>query len=854
MTSTAENQNFTESNTLTGNRQKSDWLFFQLKNEFEKADRIDIIVSFLMTSGVNLLLPAIRTAICRGAKIRILTGKYLNITQPEALALLKKEFGEKIDLRFCLTDKNQSFHPKAYIFHKKSGSDIFVGSSNISYSALTSGIEWNYRFNSNLHPADFEKFMGTFEDLFQNHSVKITDEELRNYSKNYHKPKILSEIEVTPFSEIESENHGKIRHFPDYEPRGAQIEALYALQKSREEGAKKSLVFAATGIGKTYLAAFDSKEYEKVLFVVHQEEILKQAAESFYNVRHSDDYGFFYGKTHDTNKSVIFASVQTLGKADYLLPEFFPPDYFDYIIIDEFHHAVNKGYQNILAYFRPKFLLGLTATPERTDGRNIYEICDYNVSYELSLFQGINRGLLVPFHYYGIYDETDYSNMKFLKGDYLESELNKAYIGNENRSQLVFRHYQKYNSRRALGFCCSRLHAEYMAQYFCKRGVPSVAVYSNADGDFSENRDIAIKKLTAGQIKVIFSVNMFNEGVDIPSVDTVLFLRPTQSETVFLQQLGRGLRISPKKDFLTVLDFIGNYKNAGKFIKNLKEKKAAESGIRSFNEEENFEYPDGCFVDFDLEVIDILKSLERKNKNITELIKEEFYRVRELLDGKIPGRTELFTNMDGKIYELCLKYPKLSPFKDYLGFLKDEGLLSDGENMIYNSICKDFLSEIENTSMTKSYKMPVLLAFYNNGNILQKLFDKNLLDSWKQFFSSNCNWKDLPKAASFSSFKNISDKEHLLNIKKNPVYFLVKSGHGFFQFANDGSIYLNENLIPFLQNQTFIKHFKDSIDFRTLDYYARRYREKSEASYKIPDDSYLMVAEPERTPEKGSEK
>ncbi len=827
-----------ETNTLTGNKKKSQYLYYQLKKEFAVAERIDIIVSFLMFSGVKLLLKDIRAAVDRGVTIRILTGKYLNITQPDAIALLKKEFGNKIDLRFCLTDTDQAFHPKSYIFHKQNGSDIFIGSSNISYSALTSGIEWNYKFNSNEHKEDFEHFYNTFVDLFENHSVVITDEELKQYSKNYHKPAILKTLEKT-----DAEQDEDTSVYVLYEPRGAQVEALYALDKTRQEGADKALIYAATGIGKTYLAAFDSKDFTRVLFVAHQEEILKQAAESFKNVRHSDDYGFFYGKAHDTGKAVVFASVQSLGKPEYLNEKFFSPDYFDYIVVDEFHHAVNKQYVNIINYFKPKFLLGLTATPDRTDGRNIYEICDYNVPFEISLFQAINRGLLVPFHYYGIYDETDYSNMRFVKGDYLEADLNEAYINNDTRSNLIYKHYLKYNSKRALGFCCSRLHAEYMAKYFCSKGIPSVAVYSNAEGEYSQERDIAIQELKEGRIKVIFSVNMFNEGVDIPSVDTVMFLRPTQSDVLFLQQLGRGLRLSHGKEFLNVLDFIGNYKYAGKSIKKL-----------SQDSDENKEFPDksfgkqifanGCIIDFDLEAIDLLEQIEKKAKKNKETIIEEFYRIRELLDNKIPTRLELFTNMDEDIYELCLKNSKDSPFKNYLEFLNNQNLLSPEETVLYNSICKDFLNEMERTDMTKSYKMPILLSLYNDGNVLESVDENQLLKTWKKFFATNGNWKDLPAAKDYETFKMISDKDHLNNIKKNPVNFLVQSGKGFFLHVQNNGIAINSSIVPYFKNEAFIRHFKDIIDYRTMYYYSReKYRQIHKETYSYEEPKSLKVAD-----------
>lgn len=391
---------------MTGDKNRNRFLYYQLKMSMLKAKKIDMIVSFLMESGVRMILRDLKAALDRGAQVRILTGNYLGITQPSALCLIKKELGSRVDLRFY-NDKERSFHPKSYIFHYENSEEIFIGSSNISRSALTSGIEWNYRFNSLDDKKNFNLFYDTFSDLFENHSIIIDDEELTRYSKNWHKPAVAKDL--AKYDALDDGVDTKVEVL--FQPRGAQIEALYALEDSRSEGAAKGLVQAATGVGKTYLAAFDSAKYERVLFVAHREEILKQAAVSFKNVRNSDDYGFFHGKQKDTDKSVIFASVATLGRSEYLTEDFFAPDYFDYLVIDEFHHAVNDQYQRIVNYFKPQFLLGLTATPERMDGKNIYEICDYNVPYEISLKEAINKGILVPFHYYGIYDETDYSSL-----------------------------------------------------------------------------------------------------------------------------------------------------------------------------------------------------------------------------------------------------------------------------------------------------------------------------------------------------------------------------------------------------------------------------------------------------------
>lgn len=802
---------------LTGGQDKRMYLYYQLINSLKQADSVDIVVSFLMESGVRMLLNELENALKRGAKIRILTGNYLGITQPSALYLIKHKLGEQVDLRFY-NEKNRSFHPKSYMFHYQEYSTIYIGSSNISRSALTSGIEWNYRFSSKTDPQNYEKFYNTFLDLFENHSVVIDGDELKRYSKDWHRPAVSKDLDRYDLQDNEITNNIAL-----FEPRGAQIEALCALENTRAEGAKRALVQAATGVGKTYLAAFDSKKYGRVLFVAHREEILKQAAESFKNVRNSDDYGFFDGESKCTDKSVIFASVATLGRNEYLNDKYFAPDYFNYIVIDEFHHAVNDQYQRIVNYFNPQFLLGLTATPERLDGRNIYEICDYNVPYEISLKEAINKGMLVPFHYYGIFDETDYSKLHIVRGRYDEKELNETYIGNVHRYELIYKYYCKHGSRKALGFCCSKEHAREMAKEFSSRGIPSVAVFSYASGEYTEKRNVAIQKLKNGEIKVIFSVDMFNEGVDITSVDMVMFLRPTESPIVFLQQLGRGLRKYRGKEFLTVLDFIGNYEKAGR-VRFLLEGK---TGVQreGVHLSDALQFPDDCLVDFDMKLIDLFAEMDRKHLKLKDQIINEYFRVKELL-GKRPTRLDLFTYMDDNIYESAITHSKDNPFKRYLEFLNDLGELSQIEEEFYKGIGREFISLIENTNMSKVYKMPVLMAFYNNSNVLMKVSEKQLLSSWKEFFSTGTNWKDLDKNMTLQKYKNISDKEHLKKILAMPVHFLLESGKGFFVKNDDVILGLREELHPLIDNPVMIQQMKDVIDYRTMDYYQRRYREK----------------------------
>ncbi len=781
-------------------------LYPELKKSFNNVIKIDIIVSFLMESGVRMLLNDLKEVASNGVKISILTGNYLNITQPSALYLLKSELKD-IDLRFY-NNSNKSFHPKAYIFHYKDYSKIYIGSSNISRSTLTYGIEWNYCFSSLEDKDSFDRFYHTFIDLYENHSLIIDEKVLKDYSKSWRKPAVYKDLSINKEEQIE------------FKPRGAQIEALYALENSRNDGATKGLVHAATGIGKTYLAAFDSIKYKRVLFVAHREEILKQAAQSFVNVRHSDDYGFFNDKNKDTNKSLIFASVFTLGKSEYLNTDYFDPTYFDYIVVDEFHHAITNQYQNIVNYFKPKFLLGLTATPERMDGRSIYHICDYNVPYEITMKEAINKGMLVPFHYYGIYDETDYSSLKTFAGKYKTEDLDKIYKNNIKRYDLIYKYYQKYSSKRALGFCTSRKHAEEMAKQFNLRGIKSVAVYSDAQGEFSEQRDIAIKKLKNLDINVIFSVDMFNEGVDIQEVDMVMFLRPTESPVIFQQQLGRGLRLHEGKTHLTVLDFIGNYRNANNAPLLLS---GEANHINNRVDYYKIEYPDDCIVDFDMRLIDLFKELERSTMTINDQIKQEYYRIKELLHNKIPTRMELFNLMDDKIYEYCIKHPNNNIFKKYIEYLYELGELPLHQQSIYKSKAGEFLELIETTNMQKVYKMIVLQSFYNNGHIKMSITEQEALQTWKDFFNEGLNWRDFPQVKSHQDYLSIKDRSHITKIKQMPVKFLKESGNGFFIDKEGYLLSIDSSIEEYIKDEFFINQMKDILDYRTMEYYRRRY-------------------------------
>lgn len=796
-------------NALTGN---SNQLYNRIKSSIERAKKIDIIVSFLMESGVKLLVEDLKKAVNRGVKIRILTGNYLSITQPQALYLLKKELGERIELKFYNVP-NKSFHPKAYIFHYEIDGEIYVGSSNLSRGALTTSIEWNYCLTQTEHPADFHYFYTTFQELFENHAIPITDEVLKEYSKKWKQPQFIRRT----LEEIEENT--QVTHL--FEPRGAQIEALYALEQSRKDGFEKGLVVAATGIGKTYLAAFDSKAYKRVLFIAHREEIMKQAAQSFHNVSPDKTIGFFFNNQKDTQQDFIFALVQTLGKKNYLNTEYFSPEAFDYIVIDEFHHAVAGNYKTIIDYFKPKFLLGLTATPERLDNKDVFALCDYNSVYEVRLKEAINKGWLVPFKYYGIYDDTvDYTTITIKNGQYDEQELEESLMIHK-RADLVFKHYSKYNSKCAMGFCVSKQHAEYMAKYFTDQGVPSVAVYSGQQGNYALERNKAINNLKKGEIKVIFSVDMFNEGIDIPSLDMVLFLRPTESPTIFLQQLGRGLRKDKDKVYLNVLDFIGNFRKANLVPFLLSGREYESKSLATHNPME-FDFPDECQVDFDFRLIDLFKRQAEGELNAKDKIIAAYKEVKQRL-GHRPTRIELFLYMDNEVLKAMKKTAKLNIFRDYLTFLKEQGELTDEESLLYHSRAKEFLNTLETTSMSKSYKMPILKAFYNEGNMKAAISEQDVYEALYTFYHKGANGVDMLKHKSTADYKNWGEKEYIKLAKDNPIKFLKQSGNEFFKDKEGYMLALSTELIPFLEIESFKKHYEDIIELRILMYYKDRF-------------------------------
>ncbi len=541
----------TSSSLFTGSSQSVD-MISELKKEILSSDRIDILVSFIRMSGLRMMLDELKEVTAKGKRLRIITTTYMQATQYEAIRELAKLPNTTIKISYD-TERTR-LHAKAYIFCRRTRfHTAYIGSSNISQSALSTGLEWNVKVTQVELPQIIDQVRNTFETYWNDANFEIYDEQ-------HDSDRLKKALGMADDDGPIDYNFLDLIRAKDY-----QKEVLEKLDVERNfRNHWRNLVVAATGTGKTVIAAFDYKRFREshprahFLFVVHREEIVKQACEKFRKVLEDENFGdMWYGGHEVSNYSHLFASKDLLNNRIDNLP--LPDDYYDYIVIDEAHHVVAPSYQKILAKFKPKILLGLTATPERMDLQDITTHFDGSISAEIRLDAALNNQLLSPFHYYGITDCVDLADVKWDKGHFVAAELSKVYTSNDYRTKIIFDALQKYipsyRDVRALCFCVNKEHAEMMHAKFTLAGLRSSVL---TDESTKEERRKIIRRLTDKTINYLFVVDIFNEGVDIPYIDTVLFLRPTESLTVFLQQFGRGLRKAEGKEFLTVLDFVGH--------------------------------------------------------------------------------------------------------------------------------------------------------------------------------------------------------------------------------------------------------------------------------------------------------
>ncbi len=566
-------------------------LIQELKAEIGSADRIDMLVSFIKWSGIRLLMDELSTFTKRG-KLRVITTAYMGATDIRAIEFLAKL--PNTEVRISYDTERTRLHAKAYYFKRDSGfSSAYIGSSNLSNPAITSGLEWNVKLTEKDSRPLIEKIQASFETYWNDPEFIPFEEKDRAVFLNAIK------------REQKESKDDRDQFFFDITPFYYQKEILERLQAERTiHNHNKNLIVAATGTGKTVISAFDFRRYRdtvnphaQLLFVAHREEILKQSLYTFRNILR--DYNFGGIGIHGeipAQKDHLFISIQSFNSTDFSSKT--SPTYYDFIIVDEFHHAAAKSYQKLLSYYRPKILVGLTATPERMDNLDILGYFDGRIAAEIRLSEAIGRNLLAPFHYFGVTDKVSLENIDWSRGKYNQAALSKEYTGNLERADHIRKSLLHYvtdiDNVIGLGFCVSIEHAKYMADAFTQFGIPSTSLSSESA---SEERNSVQRRLLNKEIHFIFVVDLYNEGVDIPEVNTILFLRPTESLTVFIQQLGRGLRLAEGKECLTVLDFVGrqheNYQFDAKYRALVTD---ITIPLAQQIEKNTFSLPRGCFI------------------------------------------------------------------------------------------------------------------------------------------------------------------------------------------------------------------------------------------------------------------
>ena len=552
-----------EAALLTNGRQDPN-LGPELEAEMPSADRIDLLCAFVQSQGLRVLIDSLREARDRGVPIRVITTTYIGATQADAVDRFVKELGAEVKISY--ETYSTRLHAKAWMFHRNSGyNTAYIGSSNLSQAALLEGLEWNVRASSVATPAVMNKFIDTFNTYWE-------DAHFESYDPDTDRERLDDALRRS--RRAQQPGGGPVPSSikdRDVEPFPHQRDMLDRLTVEREvHQFHSNLLVAATGTGKTVMAALDYKRLReqqdgkplRLLFIAHREEILEQALVKYREVLRDPKFGELYvGGRKPEYDEHVFASIQSFGAKTL---EKYAPDHFDVIVIDEFHHSAADSYQRLINHFEPNVeFLGLTATPERGDGKHVHDIYfNGRIAAEMRLWEALEYELLSPFHYFGIADDTDMTGIEWKRGSgYDQRQLGELLTGDDSRAQLIVDSLvdkvPDYTEMRALGFCVDVKHAQYMAEYFTARGIKSAAL----DGTSAPQvRRDALEKFKAGRLQALFSVDLFNEGLDIPDVDTLLLLRPTQSPTIFLQQFGRGLRRAPTKPVLTVLDFIGQHR------------------------------------------------------------------------------------------------------------------------------------------------------------------------------------------------------------------------------------------------------------------------------------------------------
>ncbi len=767
------------------------------------AIQADLAIAFVTARGVDLLEDHLYDLLDRGGMLRFLTGDYLSFTDPKALNRLldiSELFPERTNLRVYEAGDG-TFHPKSYIFHDGSGGGIaFVGSSNLTLPALSDGLEWNFRTTTSNDGDGFTAAVAGFEELFRHPKTRRLDSKWVEAYRPRHRAAARELEGITPEPEPP---------LPVPEPHEIQKRALAALGQTRADGNTAGLVVLATGLGKTWLSAFDSDrpEVKRILFVAHREEILAQAMGTYRRIRPEATLGLFTGQEKKPEAAIVFASIQTLSRAMNLRS--FAPDEFDYIVVDEFHHASARTYRRVIDHFDPAFLLGLTATPERTDGGDLLALCQENLVFRTDLTEGIESGLLSPFKYFGVPDMVNYENIPWRSNRFDEEALTTA-VATEVRAQNALEQYRARAGTRTLAFCCSKRHADFMSSFFANEGLRVAAVHS---GENTDPRTSSLERLEKGELDVVFAVDMFNEGVDLPNVDTVMMLRPTESRILWLQQFGRGLRKIAGKDSLTVIDYIGNHRSFLLKPQTLFDLGTGDSHIeRVLNllDRGLAELPPGCEVTYELEAVDIIRQLLRKprDEDVLRFAYEDF---RERY-GTRPTATELY-------HEGYNPRATRVAYGSWLGFVDAMGDLGATEKrLVGTGKTGSFLKVLETTQMTRSFKMLVLQAMLvSNESFPSPISITDMRNRVRQFAR---------RSALIRRDLNIDvDDDNALTklLENNPIAAWIRGrgtgGTEYFKY--EGGVFDATFTVPTQDAEQFAELVREIVDWRLAEYLRR---------------------------------